>query len=168
MAFPEQKLLGVFNDRPPDFRAMRLPTGIETPSWDRDLPQSSNLESHIPAGLAVDGLRSFPYADLIREHLAHGRILAAQNLLEFARDVIPLDSKLMKALAPPRTKRIDRRDVDRTHEFRWLHSNGAKYRDRWVALVGESLVASAATLAELLSELRANPPSSKPLIHHLD
>lgn len=168
MAFPEQTVLGAFNDRRPDFREMRPSIGMVRPNRGSDFPRDYSLESHTPAGLLGDGLKSFPYADLIREHLAHGRILAAQNLLEFARDLIPPDSKLMNALAPPRVKRIDRRDVDRTREFRWLTSNGAKYRGQWVALVGESLVASAATLTRLLAELRANPPSTKPLIHHLD
>jgi Family of unknown function (DUF5678) len=168
VAFPEQTILGAFNDRRPDFREARLPLGMARPSRNLDFPQDYNSESHTPEGLLGDGLRSFPYADLIREHLARGRILAAQKLLEFARDMIPSDSKLIKALAPPRITRIDSRDVDRTREFRWLTSNGAKYRGQWVALVGDNLVASAATLAKLLSELRSSPPPSKPLIHHLD
>ncbi|HEX6902762.1 MAG TPA: hypothetical protein VF789_23815 [Thermoanaerobaculia bacterium] len=112
-------------------------------------------------------VKTFPYIDLIREHLAQGRILDAKNLLEFARDVIPPDSKLLKVLAPPRIKKSDQLGVDRSNEFRWLRENNARYQGQWVALTDDGLFASAATLADLLVELRASPPPVEPLIHHL-
>jgi hypothetical protein len=160
MALLEPTHLGAFSDDLPDLVEARLPIPAAR--------QDHNPVSHAPAGLVGGDLQSFPYTDLIRQHLAHGRILDAQKLLEFARDLIPADSKILKALAPPRISKINRRDVDRSDEFHWLRSSGAKHRGQWVALVGDSLFASAATLATLLSDLKANPPSSKPLIHHLD
>jgi hypothetical protein len=120
------------------------------------------------AGLTAGGLKTFPYSDLIREHLSHGRILAARNLLEFARDFISPASDLVRALAPPRVRKSDRRDLDRSQEFRWLAANGATFQGQWVALVGQGLVASAPSLVELLAALRVSPPHAKPLIHHLD
>lgn len=132
-------------------------------------PMRGMLNEHQPsAGLAAGGLKTFPYSDLIREHLLHGRILAARNLLEFARDFISPDSNLISALAPPRIRKSDRGDIDRSLEFRWLAANGATFQGQWVALVGQGLIASAPSLAELLAALRASPPSGKPLIHHLD
>ena len=139
MGLPDLQLVGLFNDR----------------------------QSESATGLS-GGVRTFPYADLIREHLTHGRILAAQNLLEFARDLIPADSMLVKVLAPPRIKKSEIRGVDRSAEFRWLDEHSLKHSGQWVALLGENLLASAPSLAELLSILKANPPSDRPLIHHLD
>ena len=165
MALLEERL-GLFNDHeafPPvggeaHHQIESLPYGRVTPrSGVADLQQSD--------GLSVS---YYPYVELIQDHLAHGRILAAQKLFEFARDLIPSDSKLAKALAPPKIKKSDRRDVDRSAEFHWLDMNSGRFRGQWVALVGDNLVASAESLDELLSTLRASPPPGKPLIHHLD
>jgi hypothetical protein len=166
MALLDNNLLGVFNDHSSDLQetTLRAPSNRGVAS----LPSQGDLELQQSSGLDTGGIKAFPYADLIREHLGQGRILAARNLLEFARDLIPPDSKLVKALAPPRIKKSDRLDVDRSAEFRWLQANSSRFQGQWVALAGDSLVTSAATLAELLAELKANPPSSRPLIHHLD
>ena len=111
---------------------------------------------------------NFPYPVLIREHLAHGRIAAARNLFEFARNCIPPESDLVKALAPPKVKRSNRRGASRAAEFRWLDANGPKYSRKWVALLGENLLGAADSLKELLAHLSAHPPTGKPLLHHLD
>jgi hypothetical protein len=153
----------------------RLPVGLFN---DHEQTGSSFLGSDLsifaqqptpPAVKQAEGLSvPFPYSDLIREHLAHGRIAAAQNLFQFARDLIPPKSGLIKALAPPKIKRSNRRGASREAEFRWLDENSAKYRGKWVALLGNSLLGSADTLKDLLGHLDAHPPEGRPLIHHLD
>lgn len=167
MALPEPMIVGVLNDRHPDLRESWPFPSLAKLTSKQECPPRGDVRSQPSTGL-VGGISSFPYADLIRELLGEGRILAARSLFEFARDLIPQDSNLVKALAPPRIRRSDRRDVDRSAEFRWLHLNGPQHRGEWVALVGDRLVASATTLSELLSELKAHPPAGKPLIHHLD
>lgn len=168
MALPEPAtILGVLNDRRPDLRESGSSLSFAELNPKREYPPRSDGRSQPSTGLSAS-VSSFPYADLIRELLEEGRILAARSLLEFARDLIPSDSNLVKALAPPRIRKSDRRDVDRGAEFRWLQLNGPQYKGQWVALVGGHLVASATTLSELLSELKANPALGKPLIHHLD
>lgn len=165
MALLVDALVGMFNNHCSDLSEVkfRVPSrGVAAFSSQGD------LESQQSSGLAAGGIKAFPYADLIREHLGQGRILAARNLLEFARDLIPSNSKLVEVLAPPRIRKSDRLGVDRSAEFRWLHANSSRFQGQWVALVGENLVASDATLAELLADLKANPPSNRPLIHHLD
>lgn len=112
-------------------------------------------------------LSNYPYARAIRLLLEQGRILDAQKLFEFAKDLIQ-DPKLHKALAPPQIKTSSKRDVDRSAEFRWLDLNGARFRGKWVALLGEELVASAETLRELLVQIKAVPQEGKPLVHHVD
>jgi hypothetical protein len=154
MALLESQLVGLFNDHGSE---IEMPPG-------REIPQESISNVQQSGG----PFAFYPYSDLIREHLANGRVLAARNLFEFARDRIPFDSKLVKALAAPNIKKSDKRDVDRSAEFRWLSANGGQFRGQWVALVGERLVASAPSLDVLLSDLKASPPPGKPLIHHLD
>jgi hypothetical protein len=153
---------GLFNDHCSDLFALSEPQAGVGPI----LLQASQGEQQ-PVGLAAGGLRTFPYADLIREHLAQGRILAAHRLFDFAKDLIS-DAKLVKVLSPPKIKKNNKLDVDRSPEFLWLRENSLKFQGQWVALVGNGLVASAATLAELLAQLKSTPPMSKPLIHHLD
>lgn len=127
----------------------------------------------IEGGLAESGpaqpgsLFNYPYARAIRLLLEQGRVLEAQRLFDFAKDRVQ-DPKLHKALVPPRVKASSKRDVDRSAEFRWLDLNSARFRGKWVALLGDNLVASADTLKELLAELKGLTLEGRPLVHHLD
>lgn len=152
-----QPYIGFFNDREPELSFLG-------PGPDPVAQPSELQASQQPGGLSVP----FPYPDLIREHLVHGRIAAARNLFEFAKDLISPESGLVKALAPPKIKRSERRGANRVAEFRWLDANGVKYQRKWVALLGEELLGSADSLKELLGDLSVHPPAGKPLIHHLD
>lgn len=77
--------------------------------------------------------------DEVRALLEEGRISEAQSLVESAADQLP--ASLREIFAPPRIRRVDERGVDRTPEFNWLKANGPAYAEKWVALVGEELVA---------------------------
>jgi len=99
--------------------------------------------------------------------LAEGRISEAQNLFNTSGDLLPADSKLREVLSPPRIRLSDYKDVDRTPEFRWINTHADEYQGQWVALVGETLVASSDSLKELLAQLRALRCERRPLIHHL-
>jgi uncharacterized protein DUF5678 len=105
--------------------------------------------------------------DKIRALLAEGRISEAKRLLESAGDLVPADSKLREIFAPPKIRRIDERDVDRTGEYRWLKQNARDFQGKWVALAGESLVLSTDTLKELLARLKEIETPVKPLIHRI-
>jgi len=106
--------------------------------------------------------------DDIRSLLAQGQIRDAQILLDAAGDAIPQDSKIRKALAPPRVTRVPRTGPDRNAEIQWLKTNSAQYRKKWVALLGAGLVAAADTLNELLVKVEALQLSTAPLVHHVD
>jgi hypothetical protein len=104
----------------------------------------------------------------IRSLLTEGRIWEAQELLKSAGDCAPIDSKLREVLAPARVLgRSKAEGVDRGAEFHWLKTKAAKYQGKWVALVGENLVASTDTLKELLARLQDLRLEREPLIHHL-
>jgi len=49
--------------------------------------------------------------------------------------------------------------------WKWIEAHTDEYRDRWVALYGDKLLASAATLAELKPQLGNYPLGS--LVHHV-
>jgi hypothetical protein len=102
-----------------------------------------------------------------RALLEEGRIFEAKKLVESAGDLLPAGSSLREIFAPPRFKRVDRRDVDRTPEFNWLRANWDAYEGKWVALVGEDLVACSDTLKDLLAQLEGRQFERIPLTHHL-
>jgi len=110
----------------------------------------------------------FPFVDRIRALLKLGLIRDAQILLEVAGDSVPQDSKIRKALAPPRVRRVPRNDSDRSSEFHWLATKSLPYRGKWVALVGDELVAQTDTLKELLASVETLALSGPPLVHHLN
>ncbi|HVR99980.1 MAG TPA: hypothetical protein VMW27_25365 [Thermoanaerobaculia bacterium] len=80
---------------------------------------------------------------------------------------LPAASKLRAVFAPPRIKKSDARDVDRSAEFRWLIENGASYQGQWVALLGNELVCHARSLKELLATLKDIDIDGKTLVHHI-
>lgn len=103
--------------------------------------------------------------DEVRALLEEGRIWDAKKLVETAGDQLPED--LREIFAPPRIRRVDERDVDRTPEFNWLKANGPAYAGKWVALVGDDLVGCEDELEDLLAQIRRCKFERKPLLHHL-
>jgi hypothetical protein len=102
----------------------------------------------------------------IRSLLAEGQIWEAQKLFNASGDLLPADSKLREILSPPRITLSDERDVDRTPEYNWINTQADAYQGKWVALVGEDLVASSDSLKELLAKLDQLRFEREPLIHH--
>jgi hypothetical protein len=103
----------------------------------------------------------------IRSLVEEGRILEARDLLKTAGDQVPAESNLRRILGSPRVSKSDILDVDRSPEFRWLKKHAEEYQGQWVALVEENLVASSATLKELLDQLDGLRFERQPLLHHL-
>lgn len=103
----------------------------------------------------------------IRSLLAEGQIWEAQQLLKSAGNDAPVDSKLRELLAPLRIRKSAIKDFDRSAEFHWLKTNWEEYQGKWVALLGEDLLASSDTLEELRAHLAELNPKRRPLIHHL-
>ena len=103
--------------------------------------------------------------DEVRALLEEGRIAAAKELVESAGDQLP--AGLREIFAPPRIRRVDERGVDRTPEFNWLKAHGPAYAEKWVALVGDDLIACEDSLSDLLAWLKGRQFERTPLIHHL-
>ena len=106
--------------------------------------------------------------DEIRALLEEGRIYEATKLLEKAGErAATIDPGLREVLSPPRFRRVDERDVDRTPEFNWFRANWDAYRGKWVAVSGEELVACEDSLKELLAKLNERQFEREPLLHHI-
>jgi hypothetical protein len=111
-----------------------------------------------------------PYLALVRRLLERDEIVAARNVL----DAVPLDisdqseaRRLKRLLAPPRVTVTRARDVDRTREFRWLRDHWQDYRGRWVAVDGDTVLASADSLKELRRTLKELNVTRPPLVHRI-
>jgi hypothetical protein len=115
--------------------------------------------------MGIPERKSMSVEDEVRALLEEGRIWEAKKLVEAAGDQLP--ESLREIFAPPRIRRVDERDVDRTPEFNWLKANGPVYAGKWVALSGEDLVACEDELEDLLAKLNEREFERKPLIHHL-
>ena len=109
----------------------------------------------------------FPYLSHLHSLVEKGRILEARNLLALADNFIPQDAKVREVLAPPRVRQGSMKGVDRAPEFSWLARNSAQYQDKWVALLGENLIAHSDTLKDLLAQLKLLKPAGTPLVHHI-
>jgi hypothetical protein len=97
-------------------------------------------------------------------------IRGARRLLAEAREHGSLEpelEELEKLLAPPRFQLRPASDFDRSAEFAWLEQHAAEYRGQWVAVLGDRLLAQAATLDEIQVQLAATPPKARPLLHRI-
>jgi hypothetical protein len=80
----------------------------------------------------------------------------------------PRLNRLETVLALPKTTKVQKLDIDRTEEFRWLAQHRNDYTSQWVAVQGKELVAHARSLKELRRMLRGREFEIAPLVHRLD
>jgi hypothetical protein len=114
---------------------------------------------------------ALPFLAAVRRLVEGERLAAAREMLGSAPAYIlsdPLIARLRLVVAPPVVTRVEGRDVDRTLEYGWLRTEGHKYRGRWVALEGNNLLATGATLRELRELLKTLVLARPPLLHRLD
>jgi len=110
------------------------------------------------------------YVPRIWRLLEQARLKAACDLLAEAlreNDHEPGLDDLSKLLAPPRQSVSPLKDRDRSAEFRWLEEHGEEHMGEWVAVLGDALLAHAATLHELLAQLNRVDRDNQALLHHL-
>ena len=111
-----------------------------------------------------------PDARGVRELVAQERLLEARELLEQAlrddQDNPELRS-LQVVLAPPEVTRVNLTDQDRTKELQWIAAHAKEYRGRWIAVLGDTLVAHASSLKELRVALEKLPDNGTPLLHRI-
>lgn len=115
------------------------------------------------------GAHRLPVAALIAEALRRNDVRTARGLLRGLADDDLAKARWAKVLQPPRAVRVNIRDRDRGVEYRALAVLRGQYRHRWAAIVGDRVIASALTLAELRAQLRERSPAGeRPLVHFFD
>jgi hypothetical protein len=125
-------------------------------------------------GKPAQGVRddvSSKYESRIQKLVKEDRVDGARKLVEEALQENPVDPTLLRwkeVLAPGRV--FGRRPVnlEGTTEQKWFASHTGPYKGRWVAVLGEELLAHAPTLQELSAKLKDLSPKSLPVIHHIE
>ncbi len=110
------------------------------------------------------------FVEAVRSMLASGEAGAARYMAADGAARFPDHPWLKKTNRIINPKRIVSKPADapdRTRELAWLREHGARYRDRWVALLRDELLASATELETVLREVRKRGLESKVLVHHI-
>lgn len=152
------------------FDPLTLPSLRQTPAQRVRSPLRTTpaRKTDLDASAASTSVLPYPYLSVLHSLIEQGRIWEARNLFGVAEHFVPAESKIREALAPPQVKRSTRNAPKRSAEFQWLDSNSSQFRGKWVALMGDRLIASAATLQDLLAHIRELQLLRKPLVHHID
>ncbi len=72
-----------------------------------------------------------------------------------------------RVLNPKRMVARPAKGRGRAREFAWLRQNAEAHRGRWVALLGDDLIASTETFQEVQRALRERELDGPPLVHYL-
>jgi len=102
----------------------------------------------------------------IRSHLFEGSYGTAQSLAKAAASRFPEHPEICtmnRGLNDWRATTRPATGVDRTEEREWLRNPPESARGKWVALVGNEMVSSAHTLAEVVESLRSKHLPKRPL-----
>jgi hypothetical protein len=133
---------------------------------------SSAAEAGVrPAGLFMFAdLRPTPAVELnrIRALLSEGLLRDARTVVAEALRRFPNNEALYalsKLTAPSKAALSAVRFPRREDELRWLEEHRNQYKRRWVALLGNELIASADTMKQLLDAVAAKNIEGSPLIH---
>ena len=79
----------------------------------------------------------------------------------------PQYQRIKALLRPPTTSTSPRRDGDRSAEYQWLRQHAAEHAGKWVAVAGNTLIGSAATLRDLRRQMRSIPSTTSPLLYYV-
>lgn len=95
--------------------------------------------------------------------LANAKRLLSQERVKDARDLLvdaavryPDDEQiadLLRAISPGRVEQKEGTMPDRKREVAWIRGNGQHYRGKWVAVLGDELVAVADDLKSLVADV---------------
>jgi len=98
-------------------------------------------------------------------------VVTAREILQRALRQYPTNERLLslyQAVSPGKVVRRDVRYSDRTSEISWIKANRSHYRGKWVALLGEKVIAVGDSLKAVLRIVQERQLEETPLLHHLD
>ena len=138
-----------------------LLTASEVRQW-RPRPQAK--PSH-------DMEKAFVVFERARQMLSKQRVRDARELLQRGATRYPDDeqiSDLLRAVSPGRVSRTEGPARNRTREMAWIREKGHRYRNQWVAIRGEKLIAHANSLSDLLERVKElNGKHESPIIQKI-
>lgn len=147
-------------------------SSMDSLSWG-DLParqKPTNVSEAIPQ-LPVFVIPAFMYLEHAKHLLNQHRIGEARGVLGRGAVCYPEDDKIGGLLRTISRGRVSRKigvTKGRRQEIDWLKRHGQAYRDRWVAIRGDQLMASAINLTELLANIEAQKGTTDlPLIQYV-
>jgi hypothetical protein len=103
--------------------------------------------------------------------LEQGQAGSACEILQKALQQYPTDERLLnlyQAISPGKVVRRDVRYSNRALEIAWIKANHSRYRGKWVALLGEHVLAVGDSLKAVLRLVQEQQPEDTPFIHHFD
>ncbi len=107
----------------------------------------------------------------IRTHLGEGRFRTAQRLAKVAVVRFPDHPGLRimnRGLNERQVRTRPATGQGRAEELEWLRNPPESVRGKWVALVGNEVVAAADALAEVMESLKSMTLPKTPLVHRVD
>lgn len=104
---------------------------------------------------------------LSKGELARARQLMVEAMSAGLRLTEPL-LKLYDALSLERVITQSRQSPRRNSEATWIKGNRSTYKGKWVAVLGEHVVASGDTFKEVLAIVKQRRLTTTPILHHVD
>lgn len=128
------------------------------------------LATHGTLGQSDWELRRSLLVEQVKDLLENGAVDKARKILESQSVAFMSDERLLKlsrVIRPGRVVTHDTRGPDRKAEMAWIKSNASDYKGKWVAVLGDSLVASGKDLKSVLASVRKQQFKTQPLIHRI-
>lgn len=101
------------------------------------------------------GSQPFVFLEQAKSLLNEQRIQDARSTLQRRADLHPKDKKithLLRAISPGRVTNVEGTAPNRSKEVVWIQRHGNKYREQWIAINDDDLLATATCLNTLFSE----------------
>ena len=148
------------------------PIAARLPASSQEVPQPGvGLSTRVTLGhLTTEPGPAFALV-CVKHLLGQGHVVTAREILQRALRQYPTDARLLnlyQAVSPGNVVRRDVRYSDRTSEMAWIQANRSHYRGKWVALLGEKVIAVGDSLKAVFRIVQEQQLEETPLIHHLD
>jgi hypothetical protein len=135
-------------------------------------PSKDQKEPPTHFNISSSGFKNLVLLGEVKGLLSKGEIIKAHQLLEKAliaghRFSEPL-LKLHDALSPGRVNTSSVKTPHRKYEASWIKANRAAYTKKWVAVLGEQVIASGDTFKQVLAAVKQQKLSVSPVIHYIE